>query len=301
MEQRETGRERGRVPVDGAHGASSFETIYGVDFSGARLAGRTTFVARTEPLDDGRLRLLELDSLERLAGSAERSAALAHLVAMIRGSRDALWAIDAPFGLPIELLEARQTWTGFLRFVEAWKEDGYDLGLWALAKAKALGGPNHIRRFTDVEARAPFDPYHYRIIYQTYHAMRDVVAPLVRERGTAVLPFHYRRLAAAHRVVVEACPSSTLKRLGLPHQNYKQPAGGPLTPRRRRTRHAILAGLGSHVEISPLHRRRIMRDPGGDAMDAVISAVGAWIVWRSVDHERIARDRRVVREGYLYA
>jgi hypothetical protein len=58
--------------------------------------------------------------------------------------------------------------------------------------------------------------------------MRDVLGPLLRHRSTAILPFHYRRLAAARRVVVETCPSSTLKRLGLPHQNYKQPAGGPL-------------------------------------------------------------------------
>ncbi len=290
---------RGR---DRAAARPAFGTVYGVDFSGARLAGRTTFVARTRPDGDGgRLRLLELDSLERLTGGAERATALAHLVAMIRLSSDALWAIDAPFGLPVELLDPRQTWAGLLRFVSRWEDDGYDLGLWALARAKALGGPMHIRRRTDREARAPFDPYHYRIIYQTYHAMRDVVAPLVRARETAILPFQYRRLPSATRVVVEACPSSTLKRLGLPHQNYKQPEGGRLTLRRRRTRHAILAGLDAHVEISPAHRRRIMRDPGGDALDAVISAVGAWIVWRSLDHARIAADRRVTREGYLYA
>jgi hypothetical protein len=251
-----------------------------------------------------RLRLVELSSLERLAASAERGAALAHLVRMIRESRDALWAIDAPFGLPIEVLDEGQTWPQLLEFLEAWERDGfgdgYDLGLWALDRAKRLGGPNHIRRVTDIEVKAPFDPYHYRIIYQTFHAMRDVVAPLSRVRETAVLPFQYRRLRRARRVIVEACPASTLKRLGLPHQNYKQPAGGPLTAKRRRTRRAILDGLAPLVEISATDRRRIMRDPGGDALDAVIGAVGAVLRWESMDHAAVAGDRRIVREGYLY-
>ena len=42
-------------------------------------------------------------------------------------------------------------------------------------------------------------------------------------------------------------------------------AGGPLTRKRRQTRHAILAALAEHVEMSDLFRRRVMRNPGGDA------------------------------------
>ena len=130
--------------------------------------------------------------------------------------------------------------------------------------------------------------------------LRDVLAPLARRPGTAVLPFQYRRLPAAERVVVETCPSSTVKRLGLPHQNYKQPAGGPLTALRRRTRRVILAGLAEHVGIGGEERRRIMRDPGVDALDAVIAAVGAAWAWRATDHRAVAGDRRACREGWLY-
>jgi len=282
----------------------SFSTVYGVDFSGARLAGRTTWIARTEARGRGgrrRLHLVELTSLERLCGSADRDAALTHLVAAIERSRDALWAIGAPFGLPIEVLDGGMTWPQLLRFVRRWEHDGYDLGLWALDRARALGGPQHIYRATDREARAPFDAYHYRIIYQTYHSMRDVLWPLARVRETAIMPFQYRRLHGARRVVVETCQSSTLKRLGLPHQHYKQPEGGALTPVRRRTRRAILAGLAPHVEIGTAHRRVIARDAGGDALDAVIAAVGARTSWQATDHAAIARHARYRREGYLYA
>src|SRR5581483_5504870 len=161
-------------------------------------------------------------------------------------------------------------------------------GLESLRRAKALGGPNHIRRLTDIEAKAPFDPYHYRIIYQTFYGMRDVLGPLWRRKHTAILPFHYRRLASAKRVLVEACPASTLKRLGLPHQNYKQPEGGPLTPKRRRTRRVILDGLAQCVTISEAHRRVMMRNGGGDALDAVIAALGGARAWELCDHRHIA-------------
>jgi hypothetical protein len=165
---------------------------------------------------------------------------------------------------------------------------------------QALWAMDHIRRLTDTEEKAPFDPYHYRIIYQTFYGMRDVLGPLLRHRRTAILPFHYRRLPAARRVLVEACPASTLKRLGLPHQNYKQPQGGRLTAKRRRTRREIVDGLVRDVMISGAHRRVIMGDAGGDALDALVAAVGGARAWQAADHRLIARHPRYPREGRLY-
>lgn len=282
-----------------------FAQVYGVDFSGARTAGRTTWIARVEParrLGPGqRLRLAELARLERLCGTAERSAALAHLVGRVAASADALWAFDFPFGLPVEVMDPGTGWPAQLDFLHSWGEDAYAAGLECLRRARALGGPQHIRRLTDREAKAPFDCYHYRIIYQTFYGMRDVLGPLRRLRQTAILPFQYRRLAAARRVLVEACPSSTLKRLGLPHQNYKQPEGGPLSRRRRMTRRLILTGLAAHVEVGEREARVIMRDGGADALDAVLAAVGAAQAWLATDHPGIARHPRYPREGRLFA
>jgi hypothetical protein len=281
--------------------AVTFETIYGVDFSGAKQAGRNIWVARVEPA--GRrppYRLAELTCLEKLCGSAERGVALAHLVGLIAASDGALWALDFPFGLPIEVIEPGSRWPGQLDFLGAWGEDAYAVGVECLRRAQALGGPMHIRRLTDSEAKAPFDCYHYRIIYQTFYGMRDVLGPLRLLRQTAILPFQYRRLPAARRVLVEACPSSTLKRLGLPHNNYKQPEGGPLTPRRLRTRRALLDGLARHVRLEARQRRVMMRNGGGDALDAVVAAVGAAQAWQAADHRLIARHPRYPREGRLF-
>lgn len=301
----------GRSPASSVEGAAAgggplhrpFTSVYGVDFSGAKLAGRFAWLARLEPPErpGEPLRLVELASLERLCGSASRDDAIAYLVGRVRASRRALWAIDAPFSLPVEVLEPGMGWPDLLAFVRAWERGGYALGLWCLERARALGGRQHIYRATDLAVKAPFDCYHYRIIYQTYHAMRDVCAPLARAPRTAILPFQYGRLASARRVVVEACPSSTLKRLGLPHHNYKQPEGGPLTPKRRRTRRRILEGLARYVAVGPAERWHIMRNGGGDALDAVLAGVGVALAWGLTDHARVAADGRALREGFVYA
>ena len=281
-----------------------FTTVYGVDFSGARLAGRNIWVARIEPQEiEPTLppyRLAALDCLETLCGTAERAPALAHLVGLIAASDQALWALDFPFGLPIEVMEPGIAWRAQFDFLRAWGDDAYGAGVECLRRAEALGGPRHIRRLTDTEASAPFDCYHYRIIYQTFHGMRDVLGPLLRLKHTAILPFQYRRLPTARRVVVEACPSSTLKRLGLPHQNYKQPAGGPLTLKRRRHPARDPRRLGGARRDRPAARRAIMRNGGGDALDAVIAAVGVAQAWHLADHRQVARHPRYPREGRLY-
>jgi len=280
-----------------------FGNIFGVDFSGAKLAGRNTWIARLQLSSRWRrplYKLVELSRLEHLCGTAERGVALAHLVSLVHSSDKALWALDFPFGLPMEVMEQGARWPDQLEFLYGWGDDDYGVGLECLRRAKSLGGPLHIRRLTDIETKAPFDPYHYRIIYQTFYGMRDVLGPLWRRKHTAILPFQYRRLASAKRVLVEACPASTLKRMGLPHQNYKQPEGGPLTHKRRRIRHIILDGLTGHISISESHRRVIMRNGGGDALDAVIAALGAVRYWDMCNHQQISRHSRYPLEGHLY-
>lgn len=275
-----------------------FPSILGVDFSGAKMAGRTIWLARLHPRPGEPALLAELDRLESLCGTAERGPALEWLVGRVRETGPALWAIDCPFGLPVELFP---TWPEQFRFLRTFDGDAYAAGVECLRRARALNGPQHIRRLTDGEAKTPFDCYHYRIVYQMYFGMRDVVGRLRRDPSVAVLPFQYRKLRRADRVVVEACPSSTLKAMGLPHQNYKQPAGGPLTRRRLKTRRTILQGLTEEVEVPATLRRRMMRDGGGDALDAVIAAVGGWRGWQTADHAAIARHPRYRHEGRIYA
>ena len=103
---------------------------------------------------------------------------------VIQESRQAPWSLDFPFGLPFEVMEPGALWPAQLDLLPNWGEDAYGVGLECLRRAKALGGPNHIRRLTDSEEKAPFNPYHYRIIYQNFYSMRDVLGPLRCRRRT---------------------------------------------------------------------------------------------------------------------
>ena len=73
-----------------------------------------------------------------------------------------------------------------------------------------------------------------------------------------------------------------------------------MTAQRRRTRRLILDGLAAYTQFDASHRRIIMRNGGGDALDAVIAAVGGAQAWQASDHRQIARHPRYSREGRLY-
>ena len=259
------------IPLPGA--------VCGVDFSGAKLAGRTTWVARLEPSAGvgPPFTLTALRPIENLCGSAERGPTLEYLSRTVASSEGCLWGLGFPFGFP---LEVAGPWGEQLELVGSWGDDAYGLGLELVRRTEELCGRKHLRRLTDLEYRVPHDPYHYRVIYQTFFGMRDVLALLLRTPGTAVLPFRYRCLPTASRVVVEVCPATTLDRLGLPRRNYKRPQGGALTFKEKGVRREILRGLRAHVALSEHRRRVTARDPGGDALDAVLAALGAALAFR---------------------
>ena len=292
-------------------------TIHGVDFSGAAKAGQFIWIARCEPTGDAvamprrdapnaastralpRLRLASLDRLEDLVGTPARDACLAWLLDAIRASRDALWGIDFPFGLPVEL--GWRTWPAQLDALRAWADGANAFGRRCCDLSLAETGRMHVRRDTDRETRTPFDCYHYRIIHQTFHGMRELMVPLRADAATCVLPFEIDALAAADRVVAEACPGSTLRRLALPYNRYKQAAPGRIAASRVKTRHAILDGIAPLVEVDAAAQKVILRNPGGDALDAVLAAVGVWFAWRGFDADAIARHPRYRHEGLVFA
>lgn len=270
--------------------------IFGVDFSGAALAGRNAWVASFRVDARGRLALEELASLEALAGTAERAGALKHLVASIRASQDAIWGIDFPFGLPIEL--GWTTWPDQLKAVAEWTGSANSFGLECVRRCQEKLGRLHVRRTTDTETKTPFDCYHYRIVHQMFHGMREVLGPLARDRSTCIVPFQLERLDGAARLVVEACPSSTLKRWGTPHTRYKQPQG-TLEEKHRKTRAKILTAIKSRAAIAPSHVRVMNANPGGDAFDAVIAGIGTWGAYRAMDATAIAAHPRYRFEGLV--
>ncbi|TWU65238.1 DUF429 domain-containing protein [Crateriforma conspicua] len=274
--------------------------VYGVDFSGAAESGKTAWCA-TLDVQGGSdvLRLVDLKPLGKWAGCDSRDAVCGELVRRIQDSHEAYWAVDFPFGLPVELQLGG--WDEQLQHVAAFDGDAKQYGRKLVAITQQYAHQMHVRRRTDTETKTPFDCYHYRIIYQTFHGMRDVLRPLSTDADTAILPFTYDRFSAARRIIAEACPSSSLKRWGLPYQRYKQSAGRPPGREHRKVRRQILAELSQWVELSDYRKRILLSDPGGDALDAVIAGVGSWQTLRLIDHQAIATDDRYPLEGFVYA
>lgn len=288
-----------------------FQTVFGVDFSGAALAGKNAWIAEIQISQDDStsppLKLVDLQPLGRVAGQDERERVYPWLTNRIIASKDALWGMDFPFGLPVEL--ELGSWNDQLNHVTIHSGDAKSYGRSLVELARQRSGAIHIRRETDRETQTPFDCYHYRIIYQTFHGMRDVLLPIKDSPTTAVMPFQADKLArsmtgkastAIRNIVVEACPSSTLKRMQLPHQRYKQTGNKPIDAVHLRTRQQILRGLREIIQISAHRRRVILSNPGGDALDAVLAGVGAWSGWNHVDHRQIAKHDRYPREGFVY-
>ena len=312
------------------------QRVCGVDFSGASKSGKTAWLAHFEAdWTSGTLQLVGLASLGKLAGSDERGAVCRYLAEEISRSQNALWAMDFPFALPIEL--GGQDWMAQLEMVAKFESDEASgnpaavFGRQLSVAARQIVSSGRIRRKTDVETSTPFDSYHYRIIYQTFHGMRDVLLPVARTTGTAVIPFQYSSMASASRIVVESCPSSSLKRWDLPHSRYKQSGGRPPTSAHRSKRLEILRGIHalprifsmmesqptdepgepdepdepdeipSTLRISSHRRRVIMQDSGGDALDAVLAGLGGWRAFHSTNHAGAFRDNRYRLEGRVYS
>lgn len=302
-------------------------TVIGIDYSGAAQSGKNAWLAELKVIspadreirptaeqtrrtrkprpngdaptgDSGpSLELVRVSRLGRLAGSDQRSAVNDYLVDRIRTARQTLFGMDFPFGLPIEL--ALGDWIDQLEHVASFSGGAKRFGHHLVARSVDQTGKTHLRRSTDRESSTPFHGFHYRIIYQTFHGMREVLAPIADDSCTAVWPFQYERSQPA-RVVVEACPSSTLKRWGLPHQNYKQSGGKPPSPKHVGNRQAILRVLTRLVTVSAYQRRVMMKNPGGDAIDAVLAAAGSWQDYHHVDHQAVANHSRYCREGRVY-
>jgi hypothetical protein len=58
--------------------------------------------------------------------------------------------------------------------------------------------------------------------------------------------------------------------------------------------------LSRQVVFDDRQRRVMMRNGGGDALDAVIAGVGASVGWREADHGAIRRHPRYRREGRMF-
>jgi hypothetical protein len=263
--------------------------FFGVDFSGAADAGRRIWIAEIAAEPDA-LRVLSCCPAVELPGAPRgRDEAHAALVAHIAGAGEATFGLDFPFSLPTQLLDA-ESWTDFATQLAARFPDAL-----AFQRDCARKADNReLRRDTDRAAKVPWCAYNLRLYRQTWHGIRDVLAPLVAADAARVCPM--QPPTPGKPVLLEICPASALKRLGLyrSHGGYKTMAGTA-------ERAALLEAVTAHwrLAVPPAIRDRIIANSGGDALDSVIAAaVAADVTRRGLSFH--AADRTQALEGMVY-
>ncbi|MGD8328694.1 MAG: DUF429 domain-containing protein [Acidobacteriota bacterium] len=288
--------------------------VFGVDFSAARDAGDHTWLCRAHPGSDG-IRIESVDPLSALPGGAvDLAAAMRALVGKVTESPRSAWGFDFSFALPAEVLDviapAARTYGAQLDVVASFGDAD---ALRERCAAAVPGGES--RRRTDNEASTTFSPYNLRIYKQTYHGMVDVLRALHGRPEVAILPLDslpsgdeaagahlpFNRTVgteAPHVYLMEVCPASVLTALDLSKVGYKGDEEQAAAKRQAIFRHLVDAGL---VRPAPRAlRNRVIEQPGGDALDAVLAAVGAWHGYRDHDHAALHADPVYAREGFVY-
>jgi hypothetical protein len=137
----------------------------------------------------------------------------------------------------------------------------------------------------------PFTGYNLRVFRQTFHFLRDVAAPLLEADQVRVRPM--QTPAPGRATLVEICPASTLKAEGL-YRTYKGDSTAHTEARR-----AMLAAMASRFGVTfetPKLVERVVADPEGDALDAVLAAAATAKALTAPDGDLGAYHL----EGYVY-
>ncbi|GJL67308.1 MAG: hypothetical protein NPIRA05_22790 [Nitrospirales bacterium] len=268
---------------------SDGRSVCGIDWSGARDAGIRAWVAQGQ-ISSGRLRLDHLIPGEQLPGSSsDIERFIPALVDWIKGCGNFVIGVDCPFGLPKDLV-IEDSWEAFIRDFPKKHPNPDDFQQWCNTTA----GGKELKRVTDRTAKTPFSPYNLRMYRQTYWGLRGLLYPLVVGDHVRVLPMQVP--VAGKPVIVEVCPASTLKHLEI-DTPYK--GGGS---RQRQSREQIIKRLVSSglLEIRRTDREVVIRNQGGDALDAILAAISiARLVGENLENLGALQSEDLI-EGRVY-
>ncbi|MEC7488469.1 MAG: hypothetical protein VYA17_02645 [Pseudomonadota bacterium] len=241
------------------------ERVAGVDFSGARDAGRHIWIAEGYWTAKG----LQIDSIRKAmdlpGGSPNLTPALSALVAHILTLSDTVAGFDFPFSIPQKLIFDK-TWLGFLSefFTNHPSADTFR------KFCQDLTNGREVKRETDIKSRAPWCVYNLRLYRQTWAGISSVLAPLILGGHARAIPM--QKPENGLPILAEVCPASFLKKRNL-YSSYK--GNGKVS---EKARSKIVSTLTSRCELADLRpslRRIMVQDNCGDAIDSVIAAIAA--------------------------
>jgi hypothetical protein len=245
--------------------------IYGVDFSGAKDAGRKIWLSQGV-LSNGKIVINDSFRLaDRPNFGRKREQCLIALREFIEKKRDCAFGFDFPFGLPGKICKdlGFDTWEKFIRkFPEKFdKPDNFKKLCWKIA------GNSELKRTTDEESLTPHSPYNLRMFKGTFYGIAGILYPLVNGGKACILPM--QRYKPGKTGVIEICPASTLKNEGIyrPYKKSKERNNTIIAEIKRDNRSSILNYLEKQgVIISSANiKNKIVTDDEGDGIDSIIA------------------------------
>ncbi|CEM39029.1 unnamed protein product [Vitrella brassicaformis CCMP3155] len=218
------------------------EVVIGIDWSGAKEAGRAVWVSRGCLSSDAAgqppvFRLTECFPASNLPDAGpSRDESYKALLAYIRAHKGTVGYIglDAPVSLSELLLDRLELQehiklagdtatssskahtpagdqsgaTRWGRFIEAFGE-AFDSPEAFKRACDACGSEKELKRASDVLHKTPWLPHNVRMFRQAYHSLASLIAPLVRSDDIRVAPM--QSAAEGVPLLLETCPASLLK------------------------------------------------------------------------------------------
>lgn len=242
--------------------------IYGIDFSGAKDAGKWIWISKGI-VNGGYLLIKRCFRAIDLPGSGKKpEKCLLVLREYIARQPQALFGFDFPFGLPKELVKQTRWEEFILTFPDEYR-NANDFRRICFSKA----GNRELKRVTDIQNRAPFSPYNIRLYRQTYYGLTEIIYPLVRDNLGCILPM--QRPKKGKPWVLEVCPASTLKAEGL-YRVYKNKGRSGDHYNVRRHIFSSIQTTGQLKLADSDMIDMILADHKGDALDSVVAAFAAF-------------------------
>jgi hypothetical protein len=265
--------------------------VFGMDFSGAVDAGKRIWIAKGV-LKRATLQIFDCIQACNLPHSGpRRESCFPALRELIGKQKNAAIGMDFPFSLPKDLVQQEHLIAFVVHFPDYYDDpDAFR----QLCRSATRG--KEIKRLTEIESRTPFSPYNLRLYKQTYYGITEILRPLTKNSQIAVLPVD---LPYANRPwLLETCPASTLKVLGL-YGKYKG-HGGSRQAARAHILDKLMAFGHLRIDQKTLYHK-IVENTGGDALDSVIAAYATFRALRDNAKPTKKCGKLASIEGYVYA
>lgn len=266
--------------------------IYGIDFTSAPNNKKPITCAVCELQEHNLivqncLRLINFDEFE----------------ALLHSKGPWLASLDFPFGQPgflISHLHWPEKWEDYVQMITSMGKKEFEETLKRYTEGRAIGNKLHLRA-TDVLADACSPMMLYRV---PVAKMFFEGATRLLRANVSILPCYPREDS---RIVVEGYPALIARRF-IGKQSYKSDERDKQTTNRAAARKEIVNGLhsseierwyGLKIHLSDEMSEKLVEDPKGDELDAVLCSVqGAWAWLQRIDNYQVQEEYKMI-EGWI--